>query len=77
MSQRNREKIRQLRTAPFVRPEKAEPTQTMKHLFSIKDFMKDASFVGNPRLASLAKRIYKKLSKEKTVFNFDRAVSKK
>jgi len=44
MSQRNREKKRQLRTAPYGRPliivvlgEEAEPTQTMKLQFSMKD----------------------------------------
>jgi len=53
MSQRNREKRRQLRTAPCGRPlvievlgEEAEPTQTMKLRFSIKDSMKDTSLAG-------------------------------
>ena len=65
MSLRSRENRRQLRTAPCGRPlvivvlgEESELTQTMKLRFSMKDFMKDTSLGGNPRFASLAKRIW-------------------
>ena len=65
MSQRNRENRRPLKTAPCGRPlvivvlgKEAEATQTMKFRFSIKDFIKDTSLVGNPRFASLTKRIW-------------------
>jgi hypothetical protein len=65
MSQRNKEKRRQLRTAPCGRPlvvvvldEEAEPTQTTKLRFLMKDFIMDTSFWGNPIFASLAERIW-------------------
>lgn len=38
--------------------EEAEPTQTMKPQFSMTDLIKDTSLEGNPRLASLAKRVW-------------------
>ena len=38
--------------------EEAEPTQTMKLHNSMKDFIKDTSLGGSPRLASLIKRIW-------------------
>ena len=59
MSQRNRKKNFQLRTAPYGRPlvivvldEEAEPTQTIKLQFSMKYFIKHSSFGGNKILAS-------------------------
>jgi len=59
MTQRNRENRWQLKTAPYERPlvlvvlaEEAKPAQTVEHLFSLKDYIKNNSFGVYPSLTN-------------------------